>query len=46
MELCVVEAREERGVTKMPILLWVVLPWAIMSAYLSPLTPPEDKVGA
>jgi len=27
----------------MPILLWVVLPCAIMSAYLSPLTPREDK---
>jgi hypothetical protein len=42
-ELCVVKAREERGVSKMPILLWVVLPCAIMSAYLSPLTPREYK---
>jgi|GEM_PF-5698047 len=25
------------------IILWVVLPWAIMSAYLGPLTPPEDR---
>jgi hypothetical protein len=43
MELCVVKAREEHGVAKMPILLWVVLPCAIMSAYFSPLTPPEEK---
>ena len=43
MELCVVKAREERGVSKMTILLWVVLPCAIMSAYLSSLTPPEEK---
>ena len=43
MELCVVKPREERGVSKMTILLWVVLPCAIMSAYLGPLTPPEDK---
>jgi hypothetical protein len=42
-ELCVAKAREERGVSKMPILLWVVLPCAIMSAYLSSLTPPEEK---
>jgi hypothetical protein len=42
-ELCVAKAREERGVRKMPILLWVVLPCAIMSAYLSSLTPPEEK---
>ena len=43
MGLCVVKAREERGVAKMPILLRVVLPWAIMSAFLSPLTPHEEK---